>query len=162
MWLGWWGSFHIFCELCIFNIHSVRTFFRMDSNMMGLRFPSGPGFFPGFGSDTRICFLIYFENYPVFSLLFSSSAIPLCSILWPYLITSAFIWSHLGVLLFFSVVTAFFYLCFSIWCFIFVGMMFRISIWESLLNFCLKKLLMILTCSSFVASPCLPSTGIVD
>ncbi len=102
--------FGIICSLTLSFIrrivHIARIFLRIDNNIIGLRFSGGPFFFPGFCSGTRCPNFISFGYFPVFTMLFNSSAICWWTVIGAYLRCSALSRSHPALLLFFSEFTA--------------------------------------------------------
>ena len=70
--------------------------------MVGLRFPGGSCFFPGFGKGISFPCFISFGCSPVFAISLKISAMPSHSISGPYLTISALRLSTPGLLLFFK------------------------------------------------------------
>ena len=65
-------------------------FLIIESRLIGRRFAGGHCFFPGFGRGARIPDFISAGYLPVFAIVFSSIAIPLCIYGGPHFTYSAF------------------------------------------------------------------------
>ena len=68
----------------------ARIFLIIESRIIGRRFAGGPCFFPGFGIGASSPDFSSAGHLPVFAIVFSSIAIPLCISGGPYFTYSAF------------------------------------------------------------------------
>ena len=89
------------------SMQIARIFLSADSNIMGLRCPGGPGFFPGFGSSISIPSLTSVWNSPVSAMMLYISAIPSHMVSGPYFISSLLSSSIPALFPVFSLFTAF-------------------------------------------------------